>query len=82
MLDYKIVYNIRELRIKLGLIGVEFAAALGVHVSTVSNWETHRRYPVQDMIDKIIELANQNGYDIHVNSLRRRKPSSRRIKKS
>lgn len=53
--------QILELRKKLGLSQVKFAAALGVSVKTVSAWEHGRTIPDNDTLEKIHQLKIKHG---------------------
>jgi transcriptional regulator with XRE-family HTH domain len=52
--------HIRRRRLELGLLQRNVAKALGVSISTVTNWEKHRTEPQLYLIPRIIEFL---GYD-------------------
>lgn len=51
--------DVRALRERLGLTPAQFARLLGVHPSTVSRWESGRRYPTGGAIPAMRRLQRR-----------------------
>jgi len=45
--------GLKTCRVKAGLTQVELALQIGVHQSTVADWETGKKYPTGDKLPKI-----------------------------
>jgi putative transcriptional regulator len=69
-LDKKISYDIREVRLEMGLTQEQFAAKIGVSFPTVNRWENQKAKPSPLAIQKLQKLLsafkkksriNQNG---------------------
>lgn len=52
--------TIRDMRLGLGLTLAEFAGKIGVSESTISLWESGKRFPRYKALVKINELAESN----------------------
>ncbi len=69
-LDKKISYDIREVRLEMGLTQEQFAAKIGVSFPTVNRWENQKAKPSPLALQKLQKLLsafkkksriNQNG---------------------
>lgn len=57
--------DIAAIRKKRGQSPTQFAAFLGVSENTVRRWEIGDRHPRWDMMERLNQLANENGTNGH-----------------
>ena len=48
--------SLRALRVNQNMRQSDLAAAVGVSLSTIKNWETGKSFPAQPKIDKLCEI--------------------------
>lgn len=56
--ENKLSYNIREVRLEMGLTQEQFAAKLGVSFPTVNRWENQKAKPSPLALQKLLKLLS------------------------
>ncbi len=56
--------QIREFRLKAGLLQADVASAMGVTQSTVSQWESGQTFPASSKLTKLAELLKCSVSDL------------------
>lgn len=57
-MDIRFSNRLKELRQNRDVMQLELAKTLNVHKTTISNWENGKRFPDEDMLNKIAEYFN------------------------